>query len=350
MTLKLIRKNRLTAPPLVPRFMQDIRTAASLQHENIAPVVTVGQLGGLYLFAREFVEGTDLEKQVREKGPLSSARACDAARQAALALHHAHAQGLEHRRVKASNLIAVSAEMNGHGPTIKLVDFGLAQMTTSLALPTQKPAGPHADLRGLGRTLQFLLTGQTGAVRPELTPEVRSVLDRLLDNGFPSAAAAAEALEPFCREVAPEPELPVAVAVESNGTPVEITPPEPQELPVAVAVPVEEPEPDPFPIAVAVAVEEPASEPEPVELPMAVAMVAAEPEPEPEEMPVAVAVVAAEPEPEPVEVTDGRDDDGRGADADHHHHDGSAAGAGRTTDGRGDDRRRADRDPVTLPR
>jgi serine/threonine protein kinase len=53
----------------------------------------------------EYVEGIDLEKWVRQNGPLPIERACDYVRQAALGLQHAHEQGLVHRDIKPSNLL-----------------------------------------------------------------------------------------------------------------------------------------------------------------------------------------------------------------------------------------------------
>src|SRR5207302_2029834 len=103
--LKIIRKNRLASPEIAAQFIQEVRLAAQVQHPYIAPVAAVGQLGNMYLFAREFVEGSDLERVVRDSGPLPVQLACEYVRQTAVALQHAHGKGLSHRRVKPANLI-----------------------------------------------------------------------------------------------------------------------------------------------------------------------------------------------------------------------------------------------------
>jgi hypothetical protein len=281
--LKIIRKNRLAGPDAVARFQQDIRTGAQLQHAHIAPVVTVGQLGNLYLVAREYVEGTDLGRRVRESGPLSAARACDALRQAAQALQHAHEKGLLHRRVKASNLIA-GAEVEGKVP-VKLVDFGLGQLSNGPLAPASKPVDPRPDLQDLGRTFYYLLTGQlsgaldgvraaaaVAAQRPNVPAGALTVLARLLGpaDGYASAAEVASALEPFCHEAPPAPQ-------EANGS-----------APVGLGVVPPAPIPLAMPLAEAVAVPAvavsigpvPAATPdvapsEPVNLPFAMPMVQA---------------------------------------------------------------------------
>jgi hypothetical protein len=229
-TLKVVPKTRLATPEATAKFMQDVRTAAQLQYEHITPLLTVGQVGSNYLCARTYVEGTDLDKLVHESGPLSSAQACTATRQAALALEYAADKGLFHGRVKPSNLIAITPAADGEGLSVRVVDFGLAQLA--------KSPSHAADLHGLGHTLLFLLTGKTLAELandPEalatLPPDVLAVMEKLAadrpEDGYASASAAAAALEPLCREPVPEPEPPVTVPVDviaaslvvpSNGT------------------------------------------------------------------------------------------------------------------------------------
>ena len=53
----------------------------------------------------EYVEGEDLAKVVKARGPLPVANACYYVHQAALGLQHAHEQGMVHRDIKPQNLI-----------------------------------------------------------------------------------------------------------------------------------------------------------------------------------------------------------------------------------------------------
>jgi len=68
----------------------------------------------------EYVPGTDLRKLVRAKGPLNMSQAAGIIAQVALALQHAHEEGLVHRDVKPGNVL-VTPEGRA-----KLSDLGLA--------------------------------------------------------------------------------------------------------------------------------------------------------------------------------------------------------------------------------
>src|SRR5262249_42481028 len=102
--LKVIRREKLGSPEAGKRFQREIEAAAKLSHENVVMAYDADQAGDRHFFAMEFVEGTNLAKLVKEKGPLPIAQACDCIRQAALGLQHAHERGMVHRDIKPSNL------------------------------------------------------------------------------------------------------------------------------------------------------------------------------------------------------------------------------------------------------
>lgn len=239
--LKLIRKERLSRPNAVRRFYQEIQAAAQLSHPNIVLAYDAGEANGTHYFAMEYVDGVDLNHVVNESGPLPVAEACDAARQAALGLQHAHERGLVHRDVKPSNLLRTA------GGTVKLLDLGLARVTRSdeteagltreeqimgtpeFLAPEQamnsRGVDGRADLYGLGCTLYVLLTGKlpfpsqsvtetllrhqteeavpVESLRPGVPPGVAAVVRRLMakrpEDRYQRAADVAAALEPFCK-------------------------------------------------------------------------------------------------------------------------------------------------------
>lgn len=181
--LKVIRKERLENPQAVRRFQREIRAAAQLSHPNIVLAFDADQSGSTNFFAMEFVEGIDLNRLVKESGPLPVQEACEYIRQAALGLQHAFECGLVHRDIKPANLL-LSGSPSKSGPVVKILDMGLARVgdgvdsevvsrltqegtlmgTPDFIAPEQamnsSTADVRADLYSLGCTLFFLLTGK----------------------------------------------------------------------------------------------------------------------------------------------------------------------------------------------
>ncbi|MBL8792299.1 MAG: serine/threonine protein kinase, partial [Planctomycetia bacterium] len=144
--LKLIRPEVLQDAELVARFEREIQVASRLSHPNVIHAYDAGTVGATRFLALEYAEGIDLDRLLKQSGPLPVERACDYIRQGALGLHHAFEHGLVHRDVKPSNFLLVQgqakAEVPGYedsapaipspGPTpwglVKLLDLGLARL------------------------------------------------------------------------------------------------------------------------------------------------------------------------------------------------------------------------------
>ncbi|MBX7101894.1 MAG: protein kinase [Myxococcaceae bacterium] len=163
-------------------FLTEGRTSLRLQHVNVAEVFEVGEADGRPFLAMEFVRGwavSTLLKKLKAAGQkLTVDEACEAVRQAALGLHHAHELkgddgaplGLVHRDVSPQNLIV------SDDGVVKVVDFGLAKATAQQLTVTRGIKGklrylPPEQLRGealdrradvfaLGAVLWELVCGQ----------------------------------------------------------------------------------------------------------------------------------------------------------------------------------------------
>jgi serine/threonine protein kinase len=176
--LKVVGRHLVERPGVFDRFLREIQSAAILHHANIVTAYTADQLGGSLVLAMEYVEGLDLAKLVKTKGPLPIAHACYYIHQAALGLQHAHERGMVHRDIKPANLILAR---DGKKPIVKVLDFGLAKVTSEgqtdssltregqmlgtpdFIAPEQirdaQSADTRADIYSLGCTLYYLLTG-----------------------------------------------------------------------------------------------------------------------------------------------------------------------------------------------
>lgn len=175
--LKIIRKEKLTNPVATERFHTEIQAIAQMAHPNVVTAYDADQVGDVHFLVMEYIDGTDLTKIVKSRGPLPIPEACGYVYQAAIGLQHAFELGLVHRDIKPSNLL-VTRETG----VVKILDFGLARLAEASLSPGQQrvtqeglvlgtpdflapeqarnPAGVdiRADIYALGGTLYYLLT------------------------------------------------------------------------------------------------------------------------------------------------------------------------------------------------
>jgi len=118
--IKLIGDDRAEDPAFRERFQREAQLTASIDHPNVIPVYSAGEIDGQLYLATRFVDGTDLHECLRREGPLAPERAADIALQVGEALDAAHAAGLVHRDVKPANVLL-------SGRHAYLSDFGLTR-------------------------------------------------------------------------------------------------------------------------------------------------------------------------------------------------------------------------------
>ncbi|HEX2223768.1 MAG TPA: serine/threonine-protein kinase, partial [Thermoanaerobaculia bacterium] len=222
--LKFLPRRLTLDPEGKERFLQEARTASSLDHPNLCTIYEVGETADGQLFlAMPYYDGETLRKKL-ERGPLSVIEAVDIAAQVAQGLARVHRRGIVHRDIKPANLM-----VTGDG-IAKILDFGIAKLvreavatpaegslgTPAYMSPEQASGGevdPRSDLWSLGVVLYEMLTGRrpfrgdqeqaviysvlhdepepVSRVRPDLPAELERIVGRLLakDPGerYPSA-------------------------------------------------------------------------------------------------------------------------------------------------------------------
>ena len=153
--LKVLSPDQSRDPAAVQRFQNEARSAAQLDHDNIARVHYVGEDRGLQFIAFEFVTGPNVRELIATRGALDPSDAVNHALQIASALMHTSSVGVVHRDIKPSNIIITPSGR------AKLVDLGLARQ--------QRPE-TSADLTSDGTTL-----GTFDYISPEQARDPRNV-------------------------------------------------------------------------------------------------------------------------------------------------------------------------------
>ena len=120
-------------PNFAQRFRREAKAIAQLNHPNIVPIYSYGEVSGITYIAMQFVEGGTLKHERGQKFNFE-----DALRlllPIARALGYAHQRGIVHRDIKPSNVLLAE----GNWPV--LADFGLAQMAETSARLTESGVG-----------------------------------------------------------------------------------------------------------------------------------------------------------------------------------------------------------------
>ena len=164
------------------QILLEARAAARLNHPGIAAVYDVVEQGDRAYIVMEYVEGETLAARLAQ-GPLPMDRVFAIGRELAAALAAAHAGGVVHHDLKPANI-----QLTPSGAA-KVLDFGVARVTTPTAMPTEttrsvipvlspgdgrsgtlvymapeqllnKPVDARSDIYSLGVVLFEMATGQ----------------------------------------------------------------------------------------------------------------------------------------------------------------------------------------------
>lgn len=174
--IKVLSPAVTESPEALRRFQREVEADARLTHPNIVTAYDADEASGTHFLVMEYVEGINLSKLIKAKGPLPVEKALVSILQVSRGLQYAHQHGVVHRDIKPSNLLL------DHEGNVKILDMGLARLessspkddeltgsgqimgTVDYMAPEQalhiKSADARADIYSLGITLWYLLTGR----------------------------------------------------------------------------------------------------------------------------------------------------------------------------------------------
>src|SRR5437667_12832495 len=102
--LKILPADLATNRDRMQRFVREAKSAAALNHPNIAHIYEIGESNGVNFIAMEFVDGKTLRERIhQEKSELRAL--LKHLLQVAEGLAKAHAVGIVHRDLKPDNIM-----------------------------------------------------------------------------------------------------------------------------------------------------------------------------------------------------------------------------------------------------
>jgi len=192
--VKALLPQHAANPQARARFLREARSIARLEHENIVPVLLIGEDKGVPYFVMPLLAGESLESKRRRQGKLNLHEILRIGIAVADGLEASHRRGIVHRDVKPEN---VWLESKGSRPLpdfqVKILDFGLAYNeqqdihltqegmligTPAYMAPEQAnglPADVRSDFFSLGTVLYVLASGKLPFAGPNAITTLRAV-------------------------------------------------------------------------------------------------------------------------------------------------------------------------------
>jgi hypothetical protein len=176
--IKVLLRELAASRLALSRFQREAEVVSRIHHPNIVQVLESGGLAdGRPYIVMELVSGENLRNMLLRRGRFSPGEMLEILTPVCSALAAAHAAGIIHRDLKASN---ICIGQQGGKRVIKLLDFGIAKLVepdpeqpgltvkgtrlgTPYAMPPEQIRGENiderADIYSLGILLYQMLTG-----------------------------------------------------------------------------------------------------------------------------------------------------------------------------------------------
>ena len=123
--IKILKEELSIDDEFVRKFKSEALACKDIRQENVISAFDVVDEGNMHYIVMEYIEGTTLNKYIKQKGKLSNEETINISLQVAKGIRAAHKKGIIHRDIKPQNIV-----INNDG-VAKITDFGIARAITS---------------------------------------------------------------------------------------------------------------------------------------------------------------------------------------------------------------------------
>jgi eukaryotic-like serine/threonine-protein kinase len=131
--LKILPADVASNHDRMERFVREAKSAAALNHPNIAHIYEIGEYQGASFIAMEYIDGVTLREEIHH-ARTELKKMLKYLQQVAEGLSKAHAAGIVHRDLKPDNIM-ITRDLYA-----KILDFGLAKLTEQTPQPSSSEA------------------------------------------------------------------------------------------------------------------------------------------------------------------------------------------------------------------
>jgi serine/threonine protein kinase len=170
--LKVLHPQVASDETLAAYFEREALALARLEHAHIVRVFDYDQIDGVSFIVMEYIDGTTLDRLLRDQRAFALNEIVSIFRQLLSALGYAHENGVIHRDIKPSNIMLTNSG------EVKIADFGIAKVAGAAKLTrTGTGAGSllymspeqikganidnRSDIYSVGVTLYQVVAGRT---------------------------------------------------------------------------------------------------------------------------------------------------------------------------------------------
>ena len=132
--IKSLLPGMVQSRELRERFLAELNNHSQMEHPNIVQVTDCFEENDQLYVVMEYVDGTDLEKKIKNAGRLKELEALKILRDILEAVQYAHKKNIIHRDIKPSNILI------GSDNRPRVTDFGIAILSNARRLTSTSSA------------------------------------------------------------------------------------------------------------------------------------------------------------------------------------------------------------------